>query len=71
MMYQKIDCPSCGNEVAAKRTRETQKCKWCRRLFKVNIVRIKGRLHWDAEPVDFTTFDDTDAKLLTANQEDD
>lgn len=60
MMYKKIDCPTCGNETIAKSVREPQKCKWCRRLFKVNIVKRnkeskKAKFNWNIEPIDFDT----------------
>lgn len=58
MMYNQIECPTCGNTVTAKSVDEPQKCKWCRRLFKVNIIRKnkegkKAKYNWTAEPVDF------------------
>lgn len=58
MMYKQIECPTCGNETTAKAIDEPQKCRWCRRLFKVNVTRRnkegrKGKYNWSAEPVDF------------------
>lgn len=58
MMYKQIECPTCGNETTAKSVPEAQKCKWCRRLFKVTVTRRnknggKGKYSWTAEPVDF------------------
>lgn len=53
MMYHKIECPTCGNETVAKSTKEPQKCKWCQRLFSVNLTKRKGKWLWQAEPVDF------------------
>ena len=58
MMYKQIECPTCGNTTTAKSVSEAQKCKWCRRLFKVNVTRRnkegrKGKYDWSAESVDF------------------
>ena len=58
MMYKQIDCPHCGNSTTAKSIDEPQKCKWCRRLFKVTITKRnkdgkKAKFNWDVEPVDF------------------
>ena len=53
MMYNKIECPNCGNKIVAKSVKEPQKCKWCRRLFSVNLTKRKGKWLWQAEPVDF------------------
>lgn len=58
MMYKQIECPTCGNTTTAKSVPEAQKCRWCRRLFKVNVKRRnkegrKGKYDWSAEPVDF------------------
>lgn len=58
MMYKQIECPHCGNETTAKFVPEAQKCKWCRRLFKVDVKRKnkegrKAKYSWSAEPVDF------------------
>lgn len=58
MMYNEIECPTCGNTTKAKSIDEPQKCRWCRRLFKVKITRRnkegkKPKFTWDAEPVDF------------------
>lgn len=58
MMFKQIECPTCGNTTTAKSVPEAQKCKWCRRLFKVNVTRRnkegrKGKYDWSAEPVDF------------------
>ena len=53
MMYHKIDCPTCGNEIVVKSVKEPKKCIWCRRLFFVNITKRKGKYIWEAEPVDF------------------
>lgn len=53
MIYHGIECPVCGNETVAKSVKEPQKCKWCRRLFLVNLTKRKGKYIWEAEPVDF------------------
>ena len=58
MMYNQIECPVCGNETTAKLTEEPQKCKWCRKLFKIKIsekrkMGNKAKNIWYAEPVEF------------------
>lgn len=58
MIYKQIECPICGNETTAKSIEEPQKCRWCRRLFKVTITRRnkegrKGKYDWSTEPIDF------------------
>lgn len=55
MVYNTVECPHCGNPTTARATDETQKCKYCRRLFKVDIVR-RGpvrKWRWTVEQVDF------------------
>lgn len=58
MMYKQIECQTCGNKTTVKSTDEIQKCRWCRRLFKVNLIRKnKNGKHpkydWILENVDF------------------
>lgn len=53
MMYRRIECPTCGNETTAKSIPENQKCKWCRRLFKVKVVGRGKKSKWTAEFVEF------------------
>ena len=56
MMHRTIDCPHCGNPTTATSVSEAQKCKYCRRLFKIKITkrRQKSRkLIWEAEAIDF------------------
>lgn len=53
MMYHRIECPTCGNEIVAESTKELQRCKWCRRLFSVNLTKRKRKYIWEAEPIDF------------------
>lgn len=58
MMYHQIECPTCGNTTTAKSIDEPQKCRWCRRLFKVTVTKRntngkKAKFDWSAEHVDF------------------
>lgn len=58
MMYKQIECPTCGNVTTAKAIKEPQKCRWCRKLFKVIVTRRnkegkRGKYDWEVEPVDF------------------
>ena len=50
MMYENIECPTCGNVTTAKAIDEPQKCRWCRRLFRVRVTRRGGKkFDWEAE----------------------
>ena len=54
MMYNRLECPHCGNEINVSSSKEPQKCHWCRRLFRIHVKRRKGKkFDWEAEPVDF------------------
>ena len=55
MIYRKIDCPCCGNEIIVNNGSETQKCCWCRRLISVKFKRRpRGKkLNCEAEVMDF------------------
>ena len=53
MMYHRIECPTCGDEIVAESTKEPQRCKWCRRLFSVNLTKRKRKYIWEAEQIDF------------------
>ena len=60
MMYRDIECPVCGNTTEAKSIREPQKCTWCKRYYKVDIVKRnkegkKVKFDWFAEPTDLPT----------------
>lgn len=54
MIYRRVDCPHCGNEITVKSVPENQKCQWCRRLVKAIFSKGKGK-KWrvEVEPVDF------------------
>lgn len=56
MLYRIVDCPTCGNEITIS-SNEMQKCKWCKRWFRVTIKRLnkigkKAKLKWIVEAVD-------------------
>lgn len=58
MLYSKVDCPHCGNEITVNNTRETQKCRWCRRLISVKFDKPKKngkkiKIRCRVEVVDF------------------
>lgn len=53
MMYRQIECPTCGNTTTAKSVPEAQKCRWCRRLFKVKTAGSGRKSKWSVEFVDF------------------
>lgn len=60
-----VECPHCGNYTNAKAVWEPQKCKYCRRLYKVtymgkpnkhskrNIGEGEDVPTWEAEAADF------------------
>lgn len=54
MIYRKVDCPHCGNEISVKSVPESQKCQFCRRPVKATFTKGRGK-KWrvDVEPVDF------------------
>ena len=64
MMYSRIECPNCGNDIVAKGVRGAQKCPWCRRLYKVLIEHKGHKIHWSAEAVEFN---DNDAVEICNN----
>lgn len=39
MLYNKVECPTCGNLITVKAVREPQKCPLCKRPFKVILKR--------------------------------
>lgn len=43
MMYRKIDCPVCGNEITVKKMRGAQKCPYCKRFFEVEVTKIRNK----------------------------
>lgn len=54
MLYHRVDCPHCGNEVAVNEAKDTIKCKWCRRLISIKFERGKGKkVTCIVEPLDF------------------
>ena len=64
------DCPWCGNEVVAKANGEHQKCKWCKRLFKVSNTKRKGGWIWNLECVDFPEPQDKFAMSMSGLEDD-
>lgn len=66
MLYNKVDCPHCGNEIVVTSEREEQKCCYCRRLISVKFEkkRRKGKkVNCTVEPIDFPQ----DSKPFTKN----
>lgn len=56
MLYRKVECPTCGNEIVVNSGSETQKCQWCRRLVSVKFKRNKPKsrkLNCEVEAMDF------------------
>ena len=49
-----IDCPHCGNEIRVRLGDENKKCRWCRRLLKIEVKHLGGkRYDFTAIPIDF------------------
>jgi hypothetical protein len=54
MLYRKVDCPHCGNEIVVNNGSESQKCQWCRRLVGIKFERLKGKkFKCEVEAIDF------------------
>lgn len=54
MLYHKVECPHCGNEITVTNAKEIQKCCWCRRLISVKLGRNKrNKVFCNVEPMDF------------------
>ena len=54
MLYHRLECPHCGNEINVNSSKEPQKCHWCRRPILIHLKVRKGKkFEWIAEPVDF------------------
>lgn len=57
MIYRKVECPCCGNEIIVNSGSEAQKCCWCRRLVSVRFKKKpKGKkFNCEVEVMDFPT----------------
>ena len=54
MMYRKVECPHCGNEITVNNTKEEDKCRWCRRLISIKFKKTgKNKFNVEVEPIDF------------------
>lgn len=56
MMFKQITCPTCGNTISAKSVDEPQRCRYCKRPFKVKLKRLnkfgqRGKYYWDVESI--------------------
>lgn len=61
MLYNKINCPICGNLITVKAVREPQKCPLCKRPFKVILKRRnkngkRAKYLWETEIVDHNEY---------------
>lgn len=52
--HRRIECPHCGNEITAKGTNEEQKCRYCRRKYKINYTRRGKKFHWEPVAIDYS-----------------
>lgn len=53
MLFCKVDCPHCGNEISVTNAKPEQKCQFCRRIVKVTIWRKGRKVNCEVEAVDF------------------
>ena len=54
MLYHKVECPHCGNEINVNDSREVHKCRWCRRLVSAKFERTNGKkFKCEVEAMDF------------------
>lgn len=56
MLYRKVECPTCGNEIVVNGGSQVQKCCYCRRLMTVKFYRRKPKskkLICEVEAMDF------------------
>ena len=52
--FNRLDCPTCGNEITVKIIESPQKCEWCRRYYKVHTKTLKsGKIRCSAEAMNF------------------
>lgn len=53
MLYRKVCCPWCGNEITVKAEvggrQNLQKCQWCRRYVGAAIVKERGKIRFEVE----------------------
>lgn len=54
MLYHRVDCPHCGNEITVNNLRESRKCNWCRRPISVKLEKVGKKIRCEVEPLDFT-----------------
>ena len=52
--YRRIECPHCGNEIAAKGINEEQKCPHCRRKYKISYTKRGKKYHWEPVAIDYS-----------------
>ena len=72
MLYCRIECPHCGNEITVNNAREIQKCCWCRRLISVNLRRENGKkVRCEVEPTDFPKNQDNQKQSYSRWKDDD
>jgi len=54
MLYSKVECPHCGNEITVNNAKKEDKCRWCRRLISVSFNKNKkNKIDCEVKPLDF------------------
>ena len=53
MVYRRVDCPHCGNEIVVNNLMETKKCCWCKRIFSVKFKGNGKKAKCEVEAIDF------------------
>lgn len=49
MTNKEIICPICGNEIVSTATYKVQRCPYCKRQYKVEIIKSKSKWKWEAK----------------------
>lgn len=53
MIYRRVECPHCGNDIGVSDAKETHKCRWCRRLISVKFIGKGKKARCEVEATDF------------------
>lgn len=54
VLYRRIECPHCGNEIMANNLDEPKKCKFCRRKYGVKVHKSGKKVYFEPILIDFT-----------------
>lgn len=51
--YNLVACPHCGNDISAKSIKEEQKCRFCKRKYKIFFSGHGRKTHWEPVAIDY------------------